>query len=284
MQGRHPIAIINISIPPSEVDVNIHPTKAEVKFQNERTIFAAVQKAVRSTLVATAPVPKIEEMAKPYTGRISATTQSLWSTPARETNLPQTGQTPRQTLPVLRVIGQVASNYIVAEGPDGLYVIDQHAAHERILYEKLQEQKAQQGIQVQGMLEPFTFEVTPQQDEMLKSRQNQLSDFGFTIEPFGLRTYLVRAMPAVLKDGNWLEALREILDSPNDKNTDLADNIIKSLACHSAVRAGKMLTDDEMRELIRQLEKTNLPNTCPHGRPTILHLSIRQLEKEFGRG
>ena len=184
---------------------------------------------------------------------------------------------------MLRVIGQVAGNYIVAEGPDGLYVIDQHAAHERILYEQLTAQKASRGIQVQGMLEPYSFEVTPQQDEILKSEKGNLRDFGFTIEPFGERTYLVRAIPAVLKDGNWLEALREILDSPRDKTTNVEDNIIKSLACHSAVRAGKTLTDDEMRELIRQLEKVNLPNTCPHGRPTILHLSIRQLEKEFGR-
>jgi DNA mismatch repair protein MutL len=184
----------------------------------------------------------------------------------------------------LRVIGQVAGNYIVAEGPDGLYVIDQHAAHERIRYEQLSQEKTSQGIQVQGMLEPFTLEVTPQQDEMLKSRVIKFDEFGFTIEPFGLRTYLVRAIPSVLKDGDWLSALREILDSPYDKVTSITDNIIKSLACHSAVRSGKTLTDEEMRELIRQLEKTNLPNTCPHGRPTILHLSIQQLEKEFGRG
>ncbi len=134
------------------------------------------------------------------------------------------------------------------------------------------------------MLEPYSLEVTPQQDEMLKSDAGNLRDFGFTIEPFGERTYLVRAVPAVLKDGDWLEALREILDSPRDKTTNVEDNIIKSLACHSAVRAGKILTDDEMRELIRQLEQVNLPNTCPHGRPTMLHLSIGQLEKEFGQG
>jgi DNA mismatch repair protein MutL len=284
MQGRHPIAIINISLPPSEVDVNIHPTKAEVKFQNERIIFSTVQKAVRSTLVATAPIPKIEEGTKSYTGS-HPVVQSLWSTSVRESDsvLP-TSQTPRSTLPVLRVIGQVAGNYIVAEGPDGLYVIDQHAAHERIRYEQLSQEKTSQGIQVQGMLEPFTLEVTPQQDEMLKSRVIKFDEFGFTIEPFGLRTYLVRAIPSVLKDGDWLSALREILDSPYDKVTSITDNIIKSLACHSAVRSGKTLTDEEMRELIRQLEKTNLPNTCPHGRPTILHLSIQQLEKEFGRG
>jgi DNA mismatch repair protein MutL len=164
-----------------------------------------------------------------------------------------------------------------------LYVIDQHAAHERILYEQLTAQKANRGIQLQGMLEPYSFEVTLQQDEILKSEKGNLRDFGFTIEPFGKLTYLVRAIPAVLQDGDWLEALREILDSPRDKTTNLEDNILKSLACHSAVRAGKTLTDDEMRELLRQLEQVNLPNTCPHGRPTMLHLSVRQLEKEFGR-
>jgi DNA mismatch repair protein MutL len=187
------------------------------------------------------------------------------------------------TLPVLRVLGQAAGNYIVAEGPDGLYVIDQHAAHERIMYEQLIVQKAGQAIKIQGMLEPYSLEVTPQQDETLQSNAANLLDFGFKIEPFGERTYLVRTVPAVLRDGDWLEALREILDSPRGKMTDIEDNILKSLACHSAVRAGKKLTDDEMRELVRLLEQVNLPNTCPHGRPTILHLTTGQLEKEFGR-
>jgi len=199
-------------------------------------------------------------------------------------SLPEPSPTTRLTLPVLRVIGQVAGNYIVAEGPDGLYVIDQHAAHERIMYEQLTAQKACRGIPVQGMLEPYSLEVTPQQDEILKSDTGHLVDFGFTLEPFGERTYLVRVIPAILKDSDWLEALREILDASHDKTTNIEDNIIKSLACHSAVRAGKKLSDDEMRELIRQLEKVNLPQTCPHGRPTMLHLTIRQLEKEFGRG
>ena len=286
MQGRHPIAIINIALPPSEVDVNIHPTKAEVKFQNERAIFTAVQRAVRSALVTTAPVAKIEESQKQYFGQSSGMTQSLWSGPGKDTGsvTPSTSaQSPRMTLPLLRVLGQAAGNYIVAEGPDGLYVIDQHAAHERIMYEQLLAEKATRGIQVQGMLEPYSFEVTPPQDEMLKAEAGRLQEFGFTIEAFGERTYLVRAVPLILKDGDWLEALKEIMDSPRDRTTNVEDDIIKSLACHSAVRAGKILTDDEMRELIRQLEQVNLPNTCPHGRPTMLHLSTGQLEKEFGR-
>ena len=286
MQGRHPIVVINISLPPSEVDVNIHPTKAEVKFQNERAVFTAVQRAVRSALVTTAPVPQIEEAQKPYTGQAALGPRSLWQSSNYQPGavpLPEPAQTPRLTLPVLRVIGQVGGNYIIAEGPDGLYVIDQHAAHERIMYEQLTAQKASRGIQLQGMLEPYSFEVTPQQDEILKSEAGNLRQFGFTVEPFGERTYLVRTIPSVLKDGDWLAALREILDNPRDKITNVEDDIIKSLACHSAVRAGKVLSDDEMRELIRQLEQAKLPNTCPHGRPTILHLSVRQLEKEFGR-
>ena len=289
MQGRHPVAIINIAIPPAEVDVNIHPTKAEVKFQNERAVFTAVQRAVRSALVNSAPVTRIEEANKNYTGQSSSIAQSLWNLPTRKevgtdfASATGSGQTPRLTLPVLRVIGQAAGNFIVAEGPDGLYVIDQHAAHERIMYEQLTAQKAEQGIQIQGMLEPYSFEVTPQQDEILQANAAPLSDFGFTIEHFGERTYLVRAVPAVLKDGDWLAALREILEGQQQKTADRTDEIIKSLACHSAVRAGKILSDDEMRELIRQLEQTKLPNTCPHGRPTMLHLSITQLEKEFGR-
>ena len=287
MQGRHPIAIVNIVLPPSGVDVNIHPTKAEVKFQNERAVFTAVQRAVRSALVADAPVTKIEETQKPYAGQSSSMMQSLWPAPFEKngaaTVAPSGPQSPRLTLPLLRVLGQAAGNYIVAEGPDGLYVIDQHAAHERIMYEQLLSQKAGRGIQLQGMLEPYSFEVTPPQDETLKTAAVQLQDFGFTIQPFGERTYLVRAVPAVLKDSSWLEALKEILDSPQDKTTNVEDDIIKSLACHSSVRAGKTLTDDEMRELIRLLEQTNLPNTCPHGRPTMLRLSTGQLEKEFGR-
>src|SRR5208283_2719786 len=154
MQGRHPIAIINITLPSSEVDVNIHPTKAEVKFQNERAVFTSVQRAVRSTLVATAPVPQIEEANKPYTGQSAVGLRSLWPVAAQQNPAePVTAaQTPKLMLPVLRVIGQVAGNYIVAEGPDGLYIIDQHAAHERILYEQLTAQKASRAIQQQGML------------------------------------------------------------------------------------------------------------------------------------
>ena len=188
-------------------------------------------------------------------------------------------------LPVLRILGQLLSSYIVAEGPDGLYLIDQHAAHERILLEKIKAQRSRQGIEVQGLLEPLTLDVNPRQAEVLKSRHEDLAEFGFSIEPFGDRTYIVRAMPRLLHNKDWMGMLRQLLDSsPGDDRANWVESTAVSLACHSAIRAGQTLTDDEMRELVRQLEQTALPNTCPHGRPTLIHLSSRQLEREFGRG
>ena len=289
MQGRHPIGIINIALPPGQVDVNVHPTKSEVKFQDERAVFAAVQRAVRGTLVALAPVPSIEEVRRDYTGIPTSRGTVNWSTsPPTGTVRPtpqSSAQAPlKQTLPALRVIGQVAQNYIIAEGPEGVYIIDQHAAHERVLYELVAKQRTNRQIEVQGLLEPSMVEVTPSQDAALRERSGELADFGFGIEPFGERGWLVRTVPAVLSRGDWSGALREMLDSPAQAQAERDDAISKTLACHGAVRAGQTLTDYEMRALLRQLEQTENPHTCPHGRPTLIQLSIRQLEREFGRG
>jgi len=287
MQGRHPVAIINIRIPPGEVDVNIHPTKAEVKFRNEQAVFRAVQRAVRGTLVELAPVPRIDEPATTYATPPVAARQ-LWEALGRENfpkgEPPMVEPSPLVSLPTLRVLGQVDSTYIVAEGPDGLYLIDQHAAHERVLYEKFREQQSKQQIDVQGLLEPVPFEVTPQQDEVLRTGYQQLADSGFSIESFGDRTYLVRAIPALLDRKDWSSMVRELLDNAIEgKVTDWADGIAITLACHSAVRAGKTLSHEEIRGLIQQLEQSKMPRTCPHGRPTVLYMSSRQLEREFRR-
>ena len=293
MTGRHPVAVINIFLPASEVDVNIHPTKTEVKFQDERLVFSVVQKAVRQALIAQAPVPGIEEVATAY-GTTPQTRQSFWSPP--ETSHRPTGSsgtagsfpaaqpTPGQSLPALRLLGQLASSYIIAEGPEGLYLIDQHAAHERILFEQIQGQSQQRKVEVQGMLEPATFEVTPQQDARLKACYPDLVEFGFSIEPFGERSYLVRAVPLLLHKKDWGAALRELLDSLAAEGADdWREKMMISFACHGAIKAGQTLTDDEMREMLRQLEQTATPNSCPHGRPTMIRLSSGQLEKEFHR-
>ncbi len=281
MVGRHPLAVINISMPPADVDVNIHPAKSEVKFRSDSLIFGALQRVVRRALNAQVTVP-----------RVRTTTEPVFPTELKEvTHIPYAGVsqappafTPALSLPVLRVLGQLNSSYIVAEGPEGLYLIDQHAAHERVLFEKLEQQRAQQKLEVQGLLEPVTFEVSPRQEAILKSRYQDLAEFGFDIEPFGERTFLVRAMPVLVHDRDWAGMLRELLDSlsAGDKS-GWAEDIIITMACHGAVRAGQVLTDAEMRDLVRQLEQCATPNTCPHGRPTMIHLGYAQLKKEFGR-
>jgi len=286
MTGKHPVAVIDISIPPQDVDVNIHPAKSEVKFRNDSDIFRAVQRAVRQALVAQMPVPKIEEVAVDYRAPGKQERQ-VWMLPESEkrtTLPPEAAPTLLASLPVLRVVGQVMNSYIVAEGPDGLYLIDQHAAHERIRFEAAQRQQTQRKPEVQGLLEPATFEVTPRQDSIMRECCGGLADFGFSIEEFGDRTYLVRAVPALLAGDDWPAMLRELLDAlSGEARSRWEEKIVASIACHGAVRSGQALSDDEMRSLVRQLEQCASPHTCPHGRPTIIRLSSAQLEREFGR-
>jgi DNA mismatch repair protein MutL len=288
MTGRHPVAVIDISLPTDAVDVNIHPAKSEVKFRAEGEVFRAVQRAVRQALTTQLPVPKIEEVVAPYKAVSSHTLEQLWgtSTVTKQSDpLSETQPTLTASLPVLRVVGQVMNGYIVAEGPDGLYLIDQHAAHERIRYDKVKQQREQRKPEVQGLLEPATLEVTPRQDTMMRSCLEQLSDFGFTLESFGDRTYLVRTVPAMVAGDNWSAMLKELLDSlTGEERSQWEEKIIASIACHGAIKAGQALSDDEMRTLVRQLEQTANPHTCPHGRPTVIKLSAAQLEREFGRG
>ncbi|MBI2329310.1 MAG: DNA mismatch repair endonuclease MutL, partial [Chloroflexi bacterium] len=239
MTGKHPVAIINISLAAKEVDVNIHPAKSEVKFQDERLVFTAVQKAVRRALIELAPAPRIEEIATTYTapaasGRVLSTSFGAGYRPATQSPLAPTPLA--LSLPALRLLGQLASSYIVAEGADGLYLIDQHAAHERILFEQIKHQVSHRGIEVQGLLEPVTLEVNPQQDAVLKARYEKLAEFGFLIEPFGDRSYLVRTVPALLHQKDWGGVLRELGDSSlGEERGDWLEKLAISIACHSAV-------------------------------------------------
>jgi len=232
MQDRHPVAVIDIAVALGDVDVNIHPTKTEVKFANESMIFTAVQKAVRRTLVQQTPVPRIAEVAPAYRST-APVSSSLWTGQdiAHPVAAPPVVQAKLKSLPVLRVLGQAARNYIIAEGDDGIYVIDQHAAHERIRYEQIREQRSRHAVEVQGLLEPATFEASPQHHAVLSQHYAELVDFGFSLEPFGERTYLVRTVPSILHDKDWLSVLREILDSFNSGDASKwEERIIDSLA------------------------------------------------------
>jgi DNA mismatch repair protein MutL len=288
MQGKHPIAVINIEIPPGQIDVNVHPAKTEIKFQDERALFSALQRAVRAVLVQSSPVHEVAENqtqfrvpSTPFSAVPESTKFKTPISPRSEGsfNAPPP-VTPLISLPLLRILGQLARNYIVAEGPDGLYLIDQHAAHERVMLEKLRLQKSERRVEKQGLLPAETFEIEPRLAAILGSHLGAVVEMGFEIEAFGQNAFMVRTIPAVLSGRDWPAALRESLES---LTSDWSENLLNRLACHSAIRAGQVLSLEEMRELIRQLEKTDLPNSCPHGRPTMIHMTMTQIEKEFGR-
>jgi DNA mismatch repair protein MutL len=280
MDGQHPIAVINISLPTQELDVNIHPAKAQIKFCHEQAVFSSVQKAIEEALART---PIASSKAVPF-----SVSSGQWQSPRMVMDNEPTfvvAQLPTMELPVLRVLGQLANTYIIAEGPNGLYLIDQHAAHERILYDRISAQWAQKEVEVQGLLQPITIELSPREEETLRASKEFLAEFGFTIEHFGNRSYVIRAIPALMARVNIIEIISVLLDSLASKESPnpWEEKVAQSLACHGAIRAGQQLSNEEMRELIKQLEQTKQPRTCPHGRPTMIHLSSHQLEKEFGR-
>jgi DNA mismatch repair protein MutL len=280
MDGQHPMAIISISLPTQELDVNIHPAKAQIKFCHEQTVFSSVQKAIEEALART---PIASSKAVPF-----SVSSGQWQSPRMITdNEPAfvVAQLPTMELPLLRVVGQLANTYIIAEGPNGLYLIDQHAAHERILYDRILTQWAQKEVEVQGLLQPITIELSPREEETLRASKEFLAEFGFTIELFGNRSYMIRAIPALMASANIIEIITALLDNLASKESPnpWEEKIAQSLACHGAIRAGQQLSNEEMRELIKQLEQTKQPRACPHGRPTMIHLSSHQLEREFGR-
>jgi DNA mismatch repair protein MutL len=195
-------------------------------------------------------------------------------------------QRPR-TLPILRVVGQVGAAYIVAEGPAGLYLIDQHAAHERILYEQFMAQQAAMQPVTQHTLPSATVELPAATALLVEENLTTLESLGFVLEPFGTGTFRVRAVPALLAGRDPAEVLHGLVEdlesgaSPGE--TTLEARLIRRVCKAAAVKAGQLLSFAEMQTLIGQLERCESPHTCPHGRPTMLHISASELTRLFGR-
>ncbi len=192
---------------------------------------------------------------------------------------------PHPQVPPLRVVGQLGLTYIVAEGPEGLFLIDQHAAHERVLYEKFMAQKKKAATQ--SLLEPATIELTAEGKSLVEEHLEALGTLGFDVQPFGGNTVLVRAVPAELADSDPQTLFNEIVADLQVGDAPLAEEIearITRRVCkQAAIKAGQKLSQPEMEALIRQLEACTSPRTCPHGRPTMIHMSAKQLAQEFGR-
>jgi len=305
--GRYPVAVINVTIDPADVDVNVHPTKSEVKFRDQRQVFSVVQKSVRSMVVSAAPVPQIGSRFGPspaHDSGVAPEEAERWRrlAPGGGRSASQLGFEAQRTLPddeatsfqptsgglpLLRVVGQVAQTYVVAEGPDGLYLVDQHAAHERVLYEQMQADRVGAKVAAQQLLEAVTVELSPAQAAILEAEADTLAEIGFDVEPFGGTTYRLRTIPEILLKTDPGTALADILSElaegavPLSRESD--ERLIVTVCKRAAVKAGQTLSMQEMHDLIQKLERCSAPRTCPHGRPTMIHLSAAQLAREFGR-
>jgi DNA mismatch repair protein MutL len=307
--GRYPLSVVIVHMPPDDVDVNVHPAKAEVRFSNGDAAFRAVQRAVRRTLMERAPVPMAVRPATSWPTVPSSTPRreerlerlaGLRHQPVgdqlrfetRPTDAATSGESvllsSADRLPPLRVIGQVGATYIIAEGPQGLYLIDQHAAHERVLFERLLAERERAAVAAQALLEPQPVELSPEALGILEEHLEPLNDLGFQVEPFGGTTLLVRALPTLVAGEHPREVLEDIAAALLAGDTPLGDRaeeaIARSVCKQAAIKAGQVIAREEMEELIRRLEKCANPRTCPHGRPTMIHLSVEQLAREFGRG
>ena len=193
---------------------------------------------------------------------------------------------PASHLPLLRLVGQVGSAYLVAEGPDGLYLIDQHAAHERVLFERFMSQRAG-AIAAQSLLEPAIIQLPPAGARLMQSQIDVMGRLGFEIEPFGPNTFRVRAIPAILAGADPQAAVRVVVEDFEEDEAPLQAEVearlIARVCKRAAVKAGQSLSAPEQAALLRDLEGCHSPRTCPHGRPTMIHLSVDLLEKQFGR-
>ncbi len=327
--GRHPLAVLDIRMPFDQVDVNIHPAKAEVRFANERGVYSFVRRAIRTTLMRHAPWPAYGGVTRfqgsPGRGSVDANiefgrligqptsmhrrdanteiftansveragerenapVEPVDATTASSTGDVESSQSPAEPIrpTTLRSLGQIDNTYIVAEGPDGVYFIDQHAAHERVLYEIIEARRLAGEPQVQPLLQPIALDLSTTQQLAVRASGNTLKDQGFEIEEFGPDNWVLRGIPAGIPESRLVEAAMEAIDGLGEERSmpDGRWRISATIACHSAIRAGDDLSPSEISELLSLLEGTDVSRFCPHGRPIIIHLPTSRLARDFGR-
>jgi DNA mismatch repair protein MutL len=334
---RQPVYALYVEIDPARVDVNVHPTKIEVRFRDSREVHQAVRYAAEdalaapragaaTTAISDAPAP--EDTGQQFASIISRSNQAFaqqgWAQPAinfranqgnhasdfeamwpvppgaerpaapafaenQQASAPQEASLPGGDWPLGRALAQLQGVYILAENSQGLIIVDMHAAHERIVYERLKTQLDTSRIASQPLLIPATFAATPQEVATAEAGTSTLALLGLEITPFSPRTLAVRAVPTSLAAGDAVELARSVLAelAQHDASTVIQraqNELLGTMACHGAVRANRRLTVDEMNALLRQMEATERSDQCNHGRPTWRQLSLKELDSLFLRG
>jgi DNA mismatch repair protein MutL len=299
MKGQYPAVILNLEIPYEEVDVNVHPAKYEVRFRRQNDVHGMVARAIHNALQARArepsagpaftPRPELSLVAEsPF--HYAAGNSGVQGTAAREAfPLPaQAVAMPAGFFSSMTVLGQILGCYLVCASARGLSVIDQHAAHERVAFEKLRRQLHDGRVEQQSLLIPQTLELSAGELLLLERKLEILERFGFLVEPFGPSSYAITAAPALLPEADYVPTVRQMIAElaevdDSEKLRQRVEERLATIACHSVIRANRKLEPDEMRALLVELDRTERATQCPHGRPVLLEFSREQLDRLFKR-
>jgi len=301
MKGQYPAVVLFLELPFEEVDVNVHPAKFEVRFRRQSEIHEAVSRAVRGALKVEARMPAtrldmisagsftgVHESSLPYLthGFVRAETS-----PLREEVfvLPTRAEEARQGFySSLNVLGQILGCYLVCVSSRGLVLLDQHAAHERVAFEKLRHQLDRGKVELQNLLIPQIVELGAGEMMLLEQRLEVLERFGFCLEPFGPGAYAIKAVPALLPEGDYTQLVRQMVAELAEVDTSARlrqhlEDRLATIACHSVIRANRKLELDEIYALLSDLDQIEFATQCPHGRPVLIEFSRDELERMFKR-
>ncbi|MCB2115441.1 MAG: DNA mismatch repair endonuclease MutL [Rhodobacteraceae bacterium] len=312
-RDRHPAAVLNLVCDPERVDVNVHPAKAEVRFREPGVARGLIVSGLRHalaeaghrasstvagmTLGAMRPepaAPRIYQMDRPSQTALRASyaaqaplTPELAEATARYEPAPVIEEAPEDH-PLGAARAQVHENYIIAQTATGMVIVDQHAAHERLVYERLKRQRDATGVAAQALLIPEIVDLSESDAQLLLDHAEALKALGLTLEPFGGGAIAVRETPALLGEVNAAALLRDILDELHDlgssqKLLSKIDAVLSRMACHGSIRSGRRMRSEEMNALLREMEATPMSGQCNHGRPTYVELKLSDIERLFGR-
>ena len=293
MKGQYPQAVIFIETDPSNVDVNIHPTKQEVRFHNSRDVFQSIVSTVGKTLGQSFHpyrVPMPQQEGRFFQKEAPNISEPVWTYSQTEQNPVVSVEVEECEQPLIRerpqIIGQLGNTYILCQVKDGLLMVDQHAAHERIVYENLKKGVNKSRIEAQTLLIPFRLELSTREQRIVQKKRDQLNRFGIELDPFGGNTFLLRSVPVILRNVQWDAFFSELLAELDDDTLDedvVLDKALTVMACHGAIRAGHSMTQEEISHLLSELEDVEIPTNCPHGRPVFKRFTYYEIEKMFKR-
>jgi DNA mismatch repair protein MutL len=300
MKGRFPAVVLFVNLPFTEVDVNVHPAKYEVRFRHQSEVHDKVSEVIREALKQRAKEP-LTHAIKPRSMPLTRVTESYLPYDRQSnTSEPSTVSTEPFTLPApaspitpgffsaMEILGQILGCYLVCSSSQGLVLIDQHAAHERVVFEKLRHQMAAGKVAKQSLLLPQVVELSAGERLLLETHLANLARWGFDLEPFGPNGYAITAAPSLLREGDYRPVIQRMVAelADVDKSGTLTQHLeerLATIACHSVIRAQRQLEMNEMRALLQELDRVEFATQCPHGRPVLVEFSREELEKMFKR-